>query len=127
MRNVKTKANTRNNGGNWNHLKGIQKILKQHTGKAVSLGTREINHIWDCTHRHTHTHTHMNCPKHVEFNSKNKFEKLEHLVGFTIRKILVSCLHTALCCGTFCIASYEEESKDSDRLGYDDVSLGSGF
>jgi len=26
-----------------------------------------------------------NCPKHVEFYSKNKFEKLEHLVGFIIR------------------------------------------
>jgi len=26
-----------------------------------------------------------NCPKHVEFHSKNKFEKLLHLVGFIIR------------------------------------------
>jgi len=26
-----------------------------------------------------------NCPKHVEFNFKNKFEKLVHLVGFIIR------------------------------------------
>jgi len=26
------------------------------------------------------------CPKHVEFHSKNKFEKLMHLVGFIIRK-----------------------------------------
>jgi hypothetical protein len=26
-----------------------------------------------------------NCPKHVEFNSKNKFEKLVHLVGLIIR------------------------------------------
>ena len=26
-----------------------------------------------------------NCPKHVEFYSKNKFEKLVHLVGFTTR------------------------------------------
>jgi len=26
-----------------------------------------------------------NCPKHVEFYSKNKFEKLIHLVGFIIR------------------------------------------
>ena len=26
-----------------------------------------------------------NCPKHVEFYSKNKFEKLVHLVGFNIR------------------------------------------
>jgi len=27
----------------------------------------------------------MNCYKHVEFYSKNKFEKLVHLVGFIIR------------------------------------------
>jgi len=27
----------------------------------------------------------INCPKHVEFYSKNKFEKLVHLVGFIIR------------------------------------------
>ena len=26
-----------------------------------------------------------NCPKHVDFHSKNKFEKLVHLVGFIIR------------------------------------------
>ena len=26
-----------------------------------------------------------NCPKHVEFHSKNKFEKLVHPVGFVIR------------------------------------------
>jgi len=26
-----------------------------------------------------------NCPKHVEFHSKNKFEKLVHLVGLIIR------------------------------------------
>jgi len=28
---------------------------------------------------------HSNLPKHVEFYSKNKFEKLVHLVGFIIR------------------------------------------
>jgi hypothetical protein len=28
-----------------------------------------------------------NCPKHVEFYSKNKFEKLVLLVGFIIRNI----------------------------------------
>jgi len=27
------------------------------------------------------------CPKHVEFHSKNKFEKLVHLVGFIIRNL----------------------------------------
>jgi len=26
-----------------------------------------------------------NCPKHAEFQSKNKFEKLVHLVGVIIR------------------------------------------
>ena len=31
----------------------------------------------------------MNCPKHVEFYSKNKFEKLVRLVGFIIRITLV--------------------------------------
>jgi len=28
-----------------------------------------------------------NCPKYVEFHSKNKFEKLVHLVGFIIRSL----------------------------------------
>jgi len=28
-----------------------------------------------------------NCPKHVEFHSKNKFQKLVHLFGFIIRNI----------------------------------------
>jgi hypothetical protein len=32
-----------------------------------------------------------NCPKRVEFYSKNKFEKLIHLVGFIIRIILIVC------------------------------------
>jgi len=31
-----------------------------------------------------------NCPKHVEFYSKNKFEKLVHLVGFITRKLQVA-------------------------------------
>ena len=28
-----------------------------------------------------------NCPKHVEFHSKNRFEKLVHIVGFIVRKV----------------------------------------
>ena len=28
-----------------------------------------------------------NCPKHVEFHSKNKFEKLVHLIGFLLRNL----------------------------------------
>ena len=30
-----------------------------------------------------------NCPKHVEFHSKNKFDKLVRLVDFIIRQICV--------------------------------------
>ena len=37
------------------------------------------------------TFTVYNCPKHVEFYSKNKFEKLVHLVGFIIRMHLLIC------------------------------------
>jgi hypothetical protein len=29
-----------------------------------------------------------NCPKHVEFHSKNKCEKSVHLVGFIIRNLI---------------------------------------
>jgi hypothetical protein len=28
-----------------------------------------------------------NCPKHVEFHSKNKFKKLVHVAGFIVRKV----------------------------------------
>ena len=38
-----------------------------------------------CVHCRTPDDGQRNCPKHVEFYSKNKFEKLMHLVGFIIR------------------------------------------
>jgi len=38
-----------------------------------------------CVDRKTPDDGQRNCPKHVEFCSKNKFEKLVHLVGFIIR------------------------------------------
>jgi hypothetical protein len=28
-----------------------------------------------------------NCPKHVDFHSKNKFEKLVHLLGFIVQNL----------------------------------------
>ena len=39
-----------------------------------------------------------NCPKHVEFHSKNKFEKMVHLVGYIIRN-LTDALSCLLKCG----------------------------
>jgi len=59
-----------------------------------------IRSFFHCTHSNTcktYTYTiavctvktpddgQKNCPKHVEFYSKNKFVKLVHLVGFIIR------------------------------------------
>ena len=35
-----------------------------------------------------------NCPKYVEFYSKNKFQKLVHLVGFIIRIELIVSVYT---------------------------------
>ena len=37
-----------------------------------------------CTEKKTPDDEQRNCPKHVEFYSKNKFVKLVHLVGFII-------------------------------------------
>jgi len=37
-----------------------------------------------------------NCPKHVEFYSKNKFEKLVHLVGFITSLRAASCQQTCM-------------------------------
>ena len=39
-----------------------------------------------CTVKKTADDGQRNCPKHVEFYSKNKFEELVHVVGFIIRK-----------------------------------------
>ena len=41
--------------------------------------------IAECAVKKTPDDGQRNCPKHVEFYSKNKFEKLVHLVGFIIR------------------------------------------
>ena len=38
-----------------------------------------------CTVKKTPDDGQRNCPKYGEFYSKNKFEKLVHLVGFIIR------------------------------------------
>ena len=37
-----------------------------------------------------------NCPKHVEFYSKNTFEKLLHLVSFIIRILFLGCILSSM-------------------------------
>jgi len=50
---------------------------------------RTVWHItFLCVQWKTPDDAQRNCPKHVDFYSKNKFEKLLHLVGFIIRKNL---------------------------------------
>jgi hypothetical protein len=51
----------------------------------------DSKHVWHmpvlCVQWKTPDDGQMNCPKYVEFHSKNKFEKLVHLVGFIIRNL----------------------------------------
>jgi len=51
--------------------------------QAVSKPVRHIPLV--CVQWKTPDDGRRNCPKHVELYSKNKFEKLVHLIGFIIR------------------------------------------
>jgi len=51
--------------------------------RSFSLYTAMVHAIHVCCERTADGQ--RNCPKHVEFYSKNKFEKSVHLVGFIIR------------------------------------------
>jgi len=59
--------------------------LRASCSQAVS------KHVWHtplmCVQWKTPDDGQRNCPKHVEFHSKNKFEKLLHLVGFIVRNL----------------------------------------
>jgi len=46
---VGKKIYTRNNKGDWNHLKIIQKITEQHIRKARNKVTTENSHTGHCT------------------------------------------------------------------------------
>jgi len=58
---------------------------------ADSLRARELSanlytiYLLLCVQWKTPDDGQRNCPKHIEFYSKNKFEKLVHLVGFIVR------------------------------------------
>ena len=56
------------------------------TGGFMAAVSKPVWHIpLLCVQWRTPDDGQRNCPKHVEFYSKNKFEKLVHLVGFIIR------------------------------------------
>jgi hypothetical protein len=60
-----------------------------HTGLLTACEQAVSKPVWHiplmCVHWKTDDGQ-RNCRKYVEFHSKNKFEKLVHLVGFIIRK-----------------------------------------
>jgi hypothetical protein len=54
--------------------------------RKLSANLGDIYHCCEYSEK-TPDDEQRNCPKHVEFHSKNKFEKLVHLVGFIIRNV----------------------------------------
>jgi len=59
------------------------KDQQDHDGMSWSCWSQAVRHIpLLCVQWKTADDGQRNCPKHVEFYSKNKFEKLVHLVGF---------------------------------------------
>jgi len=60
-------------------------LLASNTIVVCSLQTCMTYTIVVCTVKKTPDDGQRKCSKHVEFYSKNKFEKLLHLVGFIIR------------------------------------------
>ena len=70
---------------------GLLKACEQDQGGVPSWSCSQVvsKPVWHtpllCVKWKTPDDGQRNCPKHVQFYSKNKFEKLVHLVGFIIR------------------------------------------
>jgi len=66
-----------------------QQFFTVHTAMVYVIQVCCSQAVWHipllCEQWNTADDGQRNCPKHVEFYSKNKFEKLVHLVGFIIR------------------------------------------
>jgi len=59
--------------------------LRAASGPGPARKLSENLYVLLCVQRKTPDDGQRNCPKHVEFYSKNKFEKLVHVFGFIIR------------------------------------------
>ena len=65
-----------------------------HSGYADCLLASSQHNLYDiyillCVQCWTPDDGQRECPKHVQFHSKNKFEKSVHLVGFVIRRVFL--------------------------------------
>ena len=69
-----------------------QQFFTVHTAMVYVIQLDILNPVWHipllCVQWRTADDGQRNCPKHVEFYSKKKFEKLVHLVGFVTRTAL---------------------------------------
>jgi hypothetical protein len=73
----------------WNEILHVSDSSSVHHPKFFTVHIAMVYVIQVCRQlasriRMEHDDGQRNCPKHVEFRSKNKFEKLVHLVGFII-------------------------------------------
>ena len=63
----------------------MHQLLKFIFGMKLAAVSKPVWHIpLLCVQWKTPDDGQRNCPKHVDFHSKNKFEKLVHLVGFIV-------------------------------------------
>jgi len=58
-----------------------------HVSDIFSVHHQESRNVLLCVQYWTLDDGQKTCPKHVQFYSKNKFEKLVHPVGFIISKL----------------------------------------
>jgi len=70
-------------------IRSFSLFTHQHTHRFADSSQAVSKPVWHipllCVHWKTPDDGQRNCSKHVEFYSKNKFEKLLHLVGFIMR------------------------------------------
>jgi hypothetical protein len=64
-----------------------------------------------------------NCPKHVEFRSQNKFEKLVHIVGFVVRKFVTMHGHMNVKSHSYCEVGHVHFPPQSFLFHYTYLSL----
>ena len=70
----------------WNETLHVSDSSSVHHQEFFTVHTANL-YVLLCVQWKTPDDGQRNCPKHVEFHSKNKFEKLVHLVGFIVRKL----------------------------------------
>jgi len=75
----------------WNETLHVSGTSSVHHQEFFTVHTADLYDIYHCcvySEKKTPDYGQRNYPKHVEFYSKNKFEKLVYLFAFIIRRTL---------------------------------------